>query len=116
MLTSPTAAQNKREHPKSRQGLPSAREAATSQPCAAPRLPERLRKYRRYVDHFDMTEDEKADLLETVWMVAESVADDAFGIHPVQQAADATADEKRQRRLAIARAVAENQMPEDERR
>ena len=44
------------------------------------------------------------------------VADDAFGIHSVQQAADATADEKRQRRLAIARAVAENQMPEDERR
>lgn len=114
MLTSPTGARDKGGGLQSREGLPFAREASTSQPCATRALPERLRKYRRYVDHFDMTEDEKADLLETVWMVAESVADDAFGLHPVQQAADEAADERRLRRLAIARAISANALPEGE--
>lgn len=41
-------------------------------------------KYRRHVDHFDLTEDQKVDLIQSVWRVVEGFADQAFGIDPVQ--------------------------------
>ncbi len=42
-------------------------------------------KYRQYVDHLDLTEDEKIELIHTVWHIAEAHVDLAFGLHPAQQ-------------------------------
>lgn len=44
-----------------------------------------LEKYRKYVDHFDITEAQKVDLIHTVARILESVIDRAFGLHPDQQ-------------------------------
>ena len=44
-----------------------------------------LEKYRRYVDRFDLTEAQKAELIHTVWSIMESFVDRAFGIDSVQQ-------------------------------
>ena len=43
-----------------------------------------IEKYRRYVDDFDLTEDQKVELIHTVWAIVGSVVDEAFGVHPVQ--------------------------------
>jgi len=40
--------------------------------------------YRKYVDHFDLTEEQKVELIHNVWNIMESFADMAFGLHPVQ--------------------------------
>ncbi len=42
-----------------------------------------IEKYRRHVDRFDLTEDQKMELIQTVWKVAEGFADRAFGLDPV---------------------------------
>lgn len=47
-------------------------------------------KYRRHVDHFDLTEDQKVDLIQTVWGLVEGFADRAFGVDPVQLAGRAS--------------------------
>ncbi|MFQ5443813.1 MAG: hypothetical protein ACE5EK_04265 [Nitrospinales bacterium] len=44
-----------------------------------------LNKYRKYVDDFDLTEEEKTELIQTVFSIMESFVDQAFGLHPVQQ-------------------------------
>ena len=44
-----------------------------------------LDKYRRHVDHFDLTEAQKTDLLLAVWRIMQSFVDSAFGDDPVQQ-------------------------------
>ena len=44
-----------------------------------------LDKYRPYLDGFDMTEEEKAAFIHSLWTVMEAFADCAFGLHPVQQ-------------------------------
>lgn len=44
-----------------------------------------IEKYRHHVDHLDISEDQKVDLLRTVWRILESFADRAFGLHPAQQ-------------------------------
>ena len=43
-----------------------------------------LEKYRPYVDGFDMMEDQKTELIHTLWGIMESFADQAFGLHPVR--------------------------------
>ena len=48
-------------------------------------MPIDLNKYRPYVDDFDLTEEEKLELMHTVWSMMESFVDQAFGLHPVQQ-------------------------------
>jgi hypothetical protein len=48
-------------------------------------MPLDINKYRKYVDDFDLTEEQKTELLQTVWSIMESFADSAFGLHPVQQ-------------------------------
>lgn len=59
------------------------------------RLPSRaaacpdLDRYRHHVDHFDLTETQKTDLLLTVWRIMQSFVDRAFGDDPVQHARDA---------------------------
>lgn len=45
-----------------------------------------IEKYRKFVDHYDLSEDEKIEFIRTVWKIMESFADAAFGIHPVQLA------------------------------
>lgn len=42
-------------------------------------------KYRRCVDRFDLTEDQKVELIHTVWRIVEGFAYRAFGQDPVQQ-------------------------------
>ncbi|MFQ5444863.1 MAG: hypothetical protein ACE5EK_09630 [Nitrospinales bacterium] len=43
-----------------------------------------LNNYRKYVDDFDLTEEEKTELIQTVFSIMESFVDQAFGVHPVQ--------------------------------
>lgn len=43
-------------------------------------------KYMPYLDEFDMSREEKADLIRTVWGFVEAYADKAFGLHPCQEA------------------------------
>ena len=49
-------------------------------------MPVDLEPYRPYVDRFDLTEEEKAELVETVEAIMDCFADWAFGLDPVQQA------------------------------
>lgn len=37
-------------------------------------------KYRQYVDSFDITEEQKKELVRTVWKMMEPIVDQAFGI------------------------------------
>lgn len=63
--------------------------AASSGPVAAPGFdPER---YRRHIDHLDMPDDSKADLLRAVWQIMQSFVDRAFGDDPAQLAIKARA-------------------------
>lgn len=48
-------------------------------------MPPDINKYRKYVDDFDLTEEQKKELLKTVWSIMEDFVDKAFGRHPVQQ-------------------------------
>ncbi len=47
-------------------------------------------KYRQYVDHFDISEEDKRQLVESIWRIMESFVDQAFGLHPVQQCEEVT--------------------------
>lgn len=44
-----------------------------------------LDRYRRHVEHFDLSEAQKTDLLHAVWRIMQSFVDRAFGDDPVQQ-------------------------------
>lgn len=45
-----------------------------------------LTKYRRHVEHLDLSDREKTELLAALWQIMESFVDRAFGDDPVQQA------------------------------
>ncbi len=47
-------------------------------------------KYRHYVDHFDISEEDKRALAESIWKIMESFVDQAFGLHPIQQCEERT--------------------------
>ena len=47
-------------------------------------MPLDISKYRKYIDGFDLKEEQKVELLKTVWSIMESFVDKAFGMHPVQ--------------------------------
>lgn len=47
-------------------------------------MPPDLDTYRPYVEGFDLTEAQKADLIHTLWSIMEAFADQAFGLHPAQ--------------------------------
>ena len=49
-------------------------------------MPPDLSKYRRHVDHFDLGEAEKDDLLQTVYAILENRIDCALGSDAVQLA------------------------------
>lgn len=38
------------------------------------------------LDGYDLSDDEKRQLIHTLWTMMESFVDSAFGVHPVQQA------------------------------
>ena len=48
-------------------------------------MPLDINKYRKYVDEFDLTEEQKVELLQTVWSIMENFVDTAFNQHPVEQ-------------------------------
>ena len=45
-----------------------------------------IEKYRPHLEDVDITEDQKQELLEALWMIMTSFVDLGFQIHPVQQA------------------------------
>lgn len=45
-----------------------------------------IEKYRDYVDRFDLTENQKVELIHTLWRVMESFVDRAFETDPAQLA------------------------------
>lgn len=45
-----------------------------------------LEKYRPYIAELDLTPAQQDKLIHSLWLVMESFADQAFGIHPAQQA------------------------------
>jgi hypothetical protein len=44
-----------------------------------------IEKYLSYVDHLDLSREEKIELINTVWHIMEAFVDHAFGMHPAQQ-------------------------------
>jgi hypothetical protein len=43
-----------------------------------------VEKYRRYVEHLDLSDEEKAELTRAVWQIVEKFADRAFRLDSVQ--------------------------------
>jgi len=41
-----------------------------------------LDKYLPLVDHYDLTRDQKIELIHSLWAIMESIVDHAFGDHP----------------------------------
>ncbi len=60
-----------------------------------------IEKYRRYVDHFDLSEKQKIDLINTVWRIMQGFVDRAFGIDAVQQAMNDKALENSKRDIKL---------------
>lgn len=56
-------------------------------------MPVNIEKYRQYVDHCDMTEEQKIAFLETLWSIMEAFVDDAWGITPAANDNEAGGDE-----------------------
>lgn len=56
-------------------------------------MPVNIEKYRQYVDHCDMTEEQKVAFLETLWSIMESFVDDAWGITPAANDNERSDDE-----------------------
>lgn len=44
--------------------------------------------YAAYLDDSDLPDDQKRDLIDTLWNIVVSCVDLGFGIHPVQQACE----------------------------
>lgn len=51
-------------------------------------MPSSPEQYRKHVDHFDLTDMEKDELIHTVHTIMESFADRAFGVDPAQLCID----------------------------
>lgn len=45
-------------------------------------------KYRPYLKRFDLTDEEKDEFILALWRMLEQIADQAFGVHPLQQVVD----------------------------
>ncbi len=48
-------------------------------------MPLNLEKYRHHLDDFDMSETRKTELIKAVAIIAESLADRAFGLHSIHR-------------------------------
>jgi len=51
-----------------------------------------IEKYRKYVDHFDIPEAQKIEMIHIVWRMMQSFVERAFGDDPVQQCLDLKAE------------------------
>jgi len=60
-----------------------------------------IKKYRRFVDRFDLTEEQKIEVILAVWQVVEGFAYRAFGLDPVQQVARPSAAKSASRVAAV---------------
>lgn len=49
-------------------------------------LPPELEQYRAYTKNFDISDEEKDELIMAVWVIMGEFVDLAFGVHPVQLA------------------------------
>jgi hypothetical protein len=47
-----------------------------------------LEKFRQYVDHCDLTDEQKIEVLRDLWSIMESFVDEAWGLCPTQQFAN----------------------------
>lgn len=47
-------------------------------------MPLDLNKYRPYLDGFDLSDQQKAAMIEALWSIAEAVSDLAYGVHSTQ--------------------------------
>ncbi len=44
-----------------------------------------VEKYRHYLAGYEMSEEDKTELIQSVWAILEGFVDHAFGQHPIQQ-------------------------------
>lgn len=51
-------------------------------------MPFDFEKFRQYVDHCDLTEEQKRAVLQDLWSILESFVDEAWGLCPTQQFAN----------------------------
>jgi hypothetical protein len=49
-------------------------------------------KYRRHIDHFDISEKQKIELLQTLWSIMRSFAELGYGVDNVQRVIPALAE------------------------
>lgn len=49
--------------------------------------------YQSFLDDADIPDDKKQELIETLWNIVVQFVDLGFGIHPLQQADNSTADQ-----------------------
>jgi len=47
--------------------------------------------YEHYLENSDLSEDQKKEFLDTLWQMVTAFVDMGFGVHPIQQAKEATA-------------------------
>lgn len=47
-------------------------------------MPLDIEKYRHYLNGCDLSEEEKTELIRSVWAILEGFVDHAFGKHPIQ--------------------------------
>lgn len=50
--------------------------------------------YAKYLDEADLSDSEKREFIETLWSIVVAFVDLGFGIHPVQQALEKSANER----------------------
>ncbi len=48
-------------------------------------MPLNLEKYRPYFEEFDMTDEQRDEFIETLWLIVNSFADQSFGLTSSQQ-------------------------------
>ena len=51
-------------------------------------MPTDLKKYRHYFDEYDMTDKQKDEFIEALYVIMQSFADQAFDLTPTQQVLD----------------------------
>jgi hypothetical protein len=78
-------------------------------PTASSPEPE-LARYRRHVDHFDLPEAKKDELLRTIWQMMKSFVDRAFGDDPVQHSLRHV-DDRKETREADSLSMVESGLP-----
>ncbi len=48
-------------------------------------LPPELEQYRAYTKNFDMSDEEKDELIQTTWLLLQRLVDQSFGFQPIQE-------------------------------